>query len=119
MFSNLRTEGGRTNHLFMPDRALRLAGWQEDLVRLEAARPTALKKAAEEGTRLVWFDLQRIVREIAAAGGTQVTLAYVRNGEPRIVQRAEEDPELMAEPPWLARKWLRFRPVWADRGCHW
>ena len=32
MYSNLRTEGGLTNHWFMPSRALRVAGFQEDLV---------------------------------------------------------------------------------------
>lgn len=119
MFSNLRTEGRRTNHLLMPDTAFRVASYQDDLVTLVDARPPQLRRLARQGAKLTWFTLRSGVQRLAATGATEIALVFERGGRRRAVLRAELDPELMEPIPWLERKWLAFRPIYATRGCRW
>lgn len=119
MFSNLRTEGAENNHLFMPDTALRLASYQEDLVEIEATNVPVLRRQVRTRSLITWYTLRRIVQRVAATGGVGIHVNYARRGVHREVTHAENDPELMQPPSWLERKLLRFRPVYRFRGCSW
>ena len=55
----------------------------------------------------------------AQAGADYIGLVFVRGGERRVVARAELDPELMEPLSWWERKWMGFRPVYAEPGCRW
>ena len=61
MFSNLQTEGGLWNHAFIPE-AVRVFGYQEELVRITDSNDRALEGRTRDGTRLVRFELERYVR---------------------------------------------------------
>ena len=120
MFSNLRTEGGITNHLFMPAQALRIASYQEDLVEIEAASDPELRQWARQGSVRVFYDLQRQIQEMAAGGETQIAIRFLRGGRRHDLGSAEENPDLAAPTAWLGRKWLSFRPVPGERPpCSW
>ncbi len=104
MFSNLRTEGGVNNHLFLP--RLPLAGYQDDLVQLESSTLTAFRRMAEEGRELPYAEFRR-----RAARHHNQSVVYVHNGIRREVPRIGDDPELAHHLPVLERKLLHFRPV--------
>ena len=120
MFSNLRTEGGITNHWFMPDRALRVADFQEDLVTLLDAQDEELLRFARRPRR-TFYDFSLRIQRMAAAGKRDIAVSYRRGGEVRTLAAAERDPELMTPPRWWQRKWLKFRPVpiASQRECSW
>ena len=120
MFSNLRTEGGITNHWFMPSRALRIAGFQEDLITMLSAQDEELRRFARRPRR-TFYDLKRRIQRMAAAGKREIALSYRRGDQVYVLERAETDPELMQPVPWWERKWLKFRPVpiSAQRECAW
>ena len=120
MFSNLRTEGGLTNHWFMPSRALRVAGFQEDLVTILSAQDPELRRFARRPRR-TFYDLRLRIQRMAAAGKRDIALSFRRGGEVTSLARAESDPELMEPVPWWQRKWLKFRPVpiSTQRECSW
>jgi len=120
MFSNLRTEGGLTNHWFMPSRALRIAGFQEDLVTLRSAEDEALLRFARRPRR-TFYDFKMRIQRMAADGKRDIFVSFRRGGELRTLANAETDPELMEPVPWWQRKWLKFRPVPIStrRECSW
>jgi hypothetical protein len=110
MFSNLRTEGGRTNHLFVPATALRVASWQEDLVTVIEAEDEELRRFARRPRR-TFYDFARRIQKLAREGKTGIRVTYRRGGERIALTHAERDAALMRRFPWWQRKWLRFRPV--------
>lgn len=108
MFSNLRTEGGRTNHMFLGRAAL--ASWQDDLVEIIDSDLPVFRKARDERMRLPFF---RFRRHAGTAGGDFQVL-YRRNGETRTLSVRDgkaSDPEAGTPPPWWLRKILYFRDV--------
>lgn len=121
MYSNLRTEGGTNNHLFMP--ALRLTGYQDDLVEITQSdhpvlsglikRPYLKDRHLEPRKLLItYFELQRIVSET----DYDFSVSNVRDGAAKtFVQRdgIPSDSALAARQSLLERKLLLFRPVFA------
>jgi hypothetical protein len=120
MFSNLRTEGGLTNHWFMPNRALRIADFQEDLVTVRSAQDEELLRFARRPRR-TFYDFKMRIQRMAAAGKREIAVSYRRGSQVHALTRAETDPELMQPVPWWQRKWLKFRPVpiSTQRECAW
>jgi hypothetical protein len=104
MFSNLRTEGGTTNHLFMP--LFRLAGYQEDLVEIVESSDPYFQGLAERGFLLPHFEFRRM-----AVPRRDASVSFIRNGELHHVPRLGNDPELSRHAPFLQRAVLTFRPV--------
>jgi hypothetical protein len=115
MYSNLRSEGGTTNHLIWRH-PLDLANYQEDLVQIVDSSDPALKAAAKRGWPLPFFDLRRRISSLAKEGGKNISVSYVRNGQLVQVEKAELDPELATRPPLLERKLLLFRAITRE-GC--
>lgn len=109
MYSNLRTEGGGTNHLFMPS-FLRIAGFQEDLVEVLDSSNPRLRVFAGGNYLLTYFEFRRLASGIEG----DFTVTYLRNGDRRSFVRKEgfvSDPELVQPHPLLLAKLLYFRPV--------
>jgi hypothetical protein len=136
MFSNLRTEGGTTNHLFIP------ASWQvfdvqQDLVTILDSSDDALAwlgrpnfdgapdnetfvtfnrrtpRQLEDGPptwKLPYQALRQRITFLAQRGDTDIRLAYERGGAVTELARAEEDPELTSF-PYLWSKLVRMRAV--------
>jgi hypothetical protein len=113
MFSNLRTEGGQSNHLFMP-RLLNLGGFQEDLVEILETNDAELERLHEHQLLLPYFEFRR-----AVSGSENVRVRYLRNGEQRTfecVDGACNDRELAEPYSRLMSRLLYFRPI--DKGPH-
>jgi hypothetical protein len=109
MFSNLRTEGGRNNHLFMPA-FTQTTGWQDDLVEIRDTDVQPLRAFADNQRLITLFELRRFASE--AKGDFYVDyrlngqLAYleVRNGQ-------ANDAALVQPYPWYLYKSIYFRPI--------
>ena len=117
MYSNLRTEGAVTNHLFVPS-WLKIAGFQGDLIEVLDSEHPRLRELVEENDFLTYFEFRRLVSGIDG----DFTVAYVRNGEERSFVRKDglaSDPELAQPHPALLAKLLYFRSISRDEymGC--
>ena len=105
MFSNLRTEV-RSNHLFMPE-WLKMAGYQEDLVRIHTSSDPQLARMATRGQQMTWFDFRTLTRRLP--GTTSVT--YTRGGTRHEVPSIGAVAALDDGPSAIPRRLLRFRVV--------
>ncbi len=115
MYSNLRSEGGTTNHLIWRH-PLDLANYQEDLVQIVDSTDPKLKAVAQRGRPITFFELQKETSYLAKEGVKNISVSYIRNGKLTQVEAAELDPELGTRPPLLARKFLLFRTITRE-GC--
>jgi hypothetical protein len=116
MFSNLRTEGGSSNHLIVR-RPLRLGTYQDDLVAIVASSDPELRRVAEAGFRLPYFEFRSYLSRKLRAGVPDLEVTYRRGGAERSIRFPLDDPALSRPDPWLPRKLLYFRPVAPeDRG---
>lgn len=110
MYSNLRTEGGRSNHLLIRE-PLALADYQTDLVWILGTSDPGLATVAQERLPIPFYLLRRYTCELASQGRTNISVVYQRNGARLRVDNAERDPELSAMPNYLERKLLTFRKI--------
>jgi hypothetical protein len=104
MFSNLRTEGGRTNHLLYPA-GWRVAGYQDDLVRVVASSDRNMRRFVGSGLLLPFEEFR-----VRASRVPDASVTYERGGRLRVVPRVGDAAELAPE-SWFDRTFLRFRPV--------
>jgi len=74
MFSNLYTEEGSWNHLFIPE-AIRVFPYQDQLVRVVGSNDRALEVSAQNGTQFVRFELERYLRSHPGTSATYATTA--------------------------------------------
>ena len=115
MYSNLRSEGGITNHLIWRH-PLALADYQEDLVQVVDSNDPALRGIAQRGWPIPFFDLRRRVSELVKDGSKNISVTYVQNGKTTRVEAAEAAPDLATRPSLLERKLLLFRAI-SRQGC--
>ena len=121
MYSNMRTEGGVNNHLFMPKVAL--FDFQDDLVEIvDSNHPDILKLKThparygfvgqEFDVYIPYFEFRRAVSSLGGADDLQIT--YRRNGDLREFRRGagdNVDADLDVSPPVVLAKLAYFRPV--------
>ncbi len=113
MYSNLRTEGGQTNHWLMPA-SLQIWGYQRDLVKIHRVSVARIQRLANRGFQWTYFEFKWLMREYPNA-----SVVFEHNGVVRRVKRVKDDPELMQPENPLMRKLLKFRPVadWTRPSC--
>jgi len=108
MYSNLRTEGGVNNHFFMP--ALRLASYQDDLVRIVSTSIPELEPFTHRGEVLAAFEMRRVLGGVPG----DFEILVERHGQLQEIFRRGDlsaDSDLLRPPPVLLAKLLYFRPV--------
>jgi len=107
MFSNLRTEGGITNHFFIPISA-QIFDYQQDMVEVTSSSDILLQKMADENKLMTFFHFKNYV---AYAKPAQVD--YVRAGKRHSFTLAASSPdnELLKKSPMLLRKLMLFRAI--------
>lgn len=115
MFSNLRTEGGISNHPLFPAHTQPF-GFQRDMVTVTESSDRYLQSLAERQTSVPFFTLREHLSRQRRRGRTGLAVTYVRGGVTHTVTNAEQHPELSANHPWWWRKFLTFREV--DAGEH-
>jgi hypothetical protein len=77
MFSNLQTEGGHWNHLFMPQ-SMQVFSFQDDLVRVVRSSDPYLAGDPRRDIRLVAFEMRRYLED-----HPDVAITYEVRGEVR------------------------------------
>ncbi|MDQ3631776.1 MAG: hypothetical protein M3417_11025, partial [Actinomycetota bacterium] len=109
MFSNLQTEASDWNHAFVPE-AVRVFGYQEELVTVTASNDPRLLRRTSRGTRMVRFELERYLRR-----HPRVRAATTDGAGPPRPAAAVDGPPVAA----LVDKVAKFRDVRAPgrRGC--
>ncbi len=105
MFSNLRTESGYENHLFMPV-ALRVFPYQNESVLILASSEPKLQKLANANERLLLHDLRNRASKFPNA-----SLRYEHAGQEYLTAKISKDP-LIGKPlkAWES-KLLFFRTI--------
>ena len=104
MFSNLRSDDGRTNHLFLPMLSKGPGDRARAVEILEVNHPT-LQWVAARGDRVTWFEARRHLSEFEDAhmvwreGGRTYTAD----------RRTDPDHELFAPLAWWERKLVIYR----------
>jgi hypothetical protein len=118
MYSNLRTEGGHTNHLLVPAGA-QVFSYQRDLVVILQSSLPRLQRDADRKMVLPYQELRAILTDEIAGGRVGASVVFVRDGERHESGAAARDSSLGVPVSWVARKFLRFRPVEAagPRAC--
>jgi hypothetical protein len=143
MFSNLRTEGGQSNHLLIPAGQFFLAEYQTDLVRVVfldgvppepwpwwvqwmGGSPWVVRHARwlEEvpAARVPFIEVRRLLQWWRALGFTQAAIIYERQHVWYDIADAFADRALMQPLPFWERWLLAFRVVQEDgevSECRW
>ena len=101
MYSNLRTEGGQSNHLLVPA-VTQLFGFQRDLVEIKDSSSGFLASLAQRKLMLPFFEVRAVLQQ-----HPNTSLTYERHADPS----ASPSAQLRQPIPWPLRKLLYFRPV--------
>lgn len=107
MFSNLRTEGGTSNHLIVPA-STQIAGFQKEMVLILESSDPILAKLADKQTSIPLFNLRTMISAKASQGQSGTSIKYTQGDRTIIVADAEKDPVLSKPYPYLLRKFLLF-----------
>lgn len=144
MFSNLRTEEGRSNQMIRPLASLEVTPWMRDTVDVFAFELAIepqlnlwgrlgggysslwngsrwIDTAGTTPVRVPWIELRRTVVRWKDAGVTGMSIGYRRHGVTRFVSDAVNDPELAAPLPWWTRWFVAFRDIETGNAvrCRW
>jgi hypothetical protein len=138
MFSNLRTEGGQTNHFLIPAGRFFVAGYQNDLATVERLErvpperwpwwvaltgiPNSRWLSELPGARVPFAEVRRTIQAWKQMGGEHASIVYERGGHRYEVPDAFADPELMRPLSFWERKLFAFRAVQEDgqeSDCRW
>jgi hypothetical protein len=104
MFSNLRTEGGVTNHFIIPA-GIQVFDYQKEVVQIVSSSDHGLQKLAAEDKAMVLFEFKNYVH---VRKPQQVE--YLLNGCKRIYRRADKTThELLPPNSYILTKVMRFR----------
>lgn len=134
MFSNLRVEEGRSNHMIGILSYLEVTPWMHDVVEVSSFEFTTQRDlnlvgrlrggytslangsrwidgVHTEPVRLPWLELKRTVLRWKDAGGSGLSVGYRRRGVTHFVADAINDPELAGPLPWWTRWFVAFRDI--------
>ncbi|MGH3615754.1 MAG: hypothetical protein ACRDRK_24790 [Pseudonocardia sp.] len=111
MFSNLRTEPGQWNHLFIPE-SVRVFDWQDGEVRFLGTDDPALEAKIEEheSEHSTLLTVRRLVDDFPDA-----TVRYELDGVERVAAPVSADP-VLSEPLSPAQEWLGAMRPFVDGG---
>ena len=101
MYSNLRTEGGQSNHLLVPAR-VQLFGFQRDLIEIKDSSSGFLASLARRKLMLPFFEVRALLQQHPTT-----SLTYERHTG----SSTSPSAQLRQPIPWPLRKLLYFRPV--------
>ncbi len=108
MYANLRTEGWRNNHLFMP--RIDLANYQADLVEIVDSNDRGLRKLKRQGNGWTWFEFRR--NKLSKIKSEKFYVTYRRNGVETTLRYAEHKNDPAFGPvSWVEKRLLYFRDV--------
>jgi len=105
MFSNLRTEGGVSNHFIMPA-SLQIFDYQKDVIEVVSSTSPELQRLADDNKLIVFYKLKQLIR-----WNKPEKIEYIRNGERHTFElsKAQAGDELLQSESYLSNKFLSFR----------
>jgi len=114
MYSNLRMEEPRPNHLLVPH-SLDLFGWQADRVQILDTNDPFLRRISDQRKDILYVRLRAYLAE-----HPEVSIQFLRKGERVTVPRAGDYGDFQ-KVPWVIRRLVFFRPVDRDEQvrCDW
>ena len=110
MFSNLRTEGGTTNNLFVPA-STQIFDYQRDLVEVIHDENGKLGRSKGGSVAYTHLDFTGLLKELAANTESFQPITYLYKSEIRTVSSLNEVDALYDSYSWIERKLLKFRAV--------
>jgi hypothetical protein len=118
MFSNLRTEGGDWNHLFVPS-PVQIFPLQDSLVHFAEVRPSGgpLSRLAERRAGVVPMHARRLVIEACRTTTSPIDVLISVDGVSTSVPDLCESPWAEDGGSWLGRHLLVFRPIPSENVC--
>ena len=107
MFSNLRTEGGISNHYLVPA-SVQIFNYQKDLVEVISSSDPVLQDLGEKGKLITYFELKETFRKRKID-----SLRYIRSGNLHDYDalRDGKNHDLTKPNSYLKRKFLDFRVI--------
>jgi hypothetical protein len=105
MFSNLRTEGGKTNHYLVPAN-VQLFDYQHEVVEIISSSDPGLQALATSNKAMVLFEFRNYVH-----GRKPEAIQYTLNGERHNFSSTEKSSwEALGKNPYILTKLMKFRP---------
>lgn len=105
MFSNLRTEGGKTNHFIIPA-TMQVFDYQKEVVEIVSSTDPYLQQLARQDLALVLFEFKSYVNERRPE-----RVEYLLNGERKIFERGDKASlQTLGSNPYVLQKLMKFRP---------
>lgn len=107
MFSNLRTEGGISNHFIVPA-SVQLFDFQKDMVEIISSSDQDLQALADENRLMAYFEFKDYV-----ASNKPSSVAYIHKGEQHhfVLSEANQSDALLTHNPYILRRLLGFREI--------
>lgn len=103
MFSNLKTEGGTSNHFIVPA-STQVFNYQKDVVDVVSSSDPNLQKIANANLSMVWFEFQNYLNEHRPS-----EVRYTRNGNHAVYRKS--DPKTHpGKNNYVVSKLMKFRP---------
>lgn len=109
MYSNLRTEGGQWNHIFMPQ-WLKIANYQDDLVEILDSSREEFEEIKTLNLLLPYFEFHRMIDLMEG----DVWVDYLHNGEHKTLEIKDgrcNQPDFVPGSTGLLGRLLVFRPI--------
>jgi hypothetical protein len=110
MYSNLRTEGGVSNHFLVPA-AWQVFPYQRDLVEVHTSSAPAIRALAERGLAVPFEELRARLTEVLRRSPEDIALSYQRGGRVLSVPSVRVDADLAVPITRIQMMVFRFRPV--------
>mgnify|MGYP001571057911 CR=1 FL=1 len=116
MFSNLRTEGGQSNHLLFSKSPIEFFDYQRDLVSIVSSSDSQFNSLEAQSVLLPYPLFLRILKD---RGDLPPRTVYQYKSQ-QFLLTEEKLKQLIEEGDgWLFNKYLLFRSVLPDNNCHW
>jgi hypothetical protein len=104
MFSNLRTEGGVTNHFILPA-SIQLFGYQKEVVEIVSSTDRGLQELADQNKAIVLFEFRNHIQNRRPE-----RVEYLLNGQRRSYVRSDVATHAGLQPnPFVLTRLMRFR----------
>ncbi len=111
MYSNLRTEGGVSNHLIVPA-TLQPFDFQRDLVTIIASSVPRVQRLADDSMAVPFLELRALLSTDGSGGVRRDgSVTYLRGGQRHEVSSIGSNPALDLPVSWFVLKFVRFRAI--------
>jgi hypothetical protein len=114
MFSNLRTEGGISNHLLLPS-TTRLAPFLDEEVVVIDSQPVKWE-IPPDGLRVTLHDVRNVLGRYHRASDARVVIRDPSGAIQQIVRAEQPDSLFFRSPPYLVGKLFGSKPIPPDNG---